>query len=395
MTPFSKKKICVVTGTRAEYGLLSNLMSLLRNSPDFTLQLIVTGTHLSQKHGMTVNEIVADGYKIDEQVFLPFSGDTPLNTALMAAQALDGIAHAYSRLAPDLVILLGDRYEIASAAFAALYLQIPIAHIHGGERSEGVIDEAIRHSITKTANLHFTATELYRNRVLQLGEDPKRVFNVGALAATSIQNTAFLSRHELETMLGIEMQAPLFAITYHPISLSYEDTKQEITALSEALKQFPQATFVITGTNADTGASVVREILEEFVQSIPRKQIVMCENLGHKNYLSLVSHADVVIGNSSSGIIEAPILKIPSINIGDRQRGRMRTPSILDCSGDITEILAAIQLALNHQFRQSIKNTPSPYGNGNTAQKIINILQQTDWSSNSLKKTFFDITSVT
>ncbi|WP_051609874.1 UDP-N-acetylglucosamine 2-epimerase [Terasakiella pusilla] len=385
------RKICVITSTRADYGLLRNLLTALQHKTTISTQLLVTGTHLSKKHGYTVEEIRQDGFEIQAEVPITLEVTSPLSTAQAAASALSEIAKALHQLKPDIVVLLGDRYEIASAAYAALYLQIPIAHLHGGERSEGVIDEALRHSITKTAYWHFCASEEYRQRIIQLGEAPQRVFNVGALGLDSIKRLKLWDKQKLENSLALSLQGPVFVVTYHPVSTSEQSTRTEINALCDALCAYPEATIIVTGVNADTGADIVRVAFENLQSQLTTQRFLMVESLGQTRYLSLLAHADIVIGNSSSGIIEAPFMKVPTVNIGDRQRGRLKGRSQIDCQGRSDEISNAISKALSSDFLRTAFDTPPPLGDGTSAPKIAEILEKTPLSKDCLTKSFYDI----
>lgn len=392
MTPKTQKKVCIITSTRADYGLLKNLLSALHHKASISPQLLVTGMHLSKKHGYTVNEIRQDGFEIHAEVPINLEAtSSPLSTAQAAAASLSKIADALNLLSPDIVVLLGDRYEIASAAYAALYLQIPIAHLHGGERSEGVIDEALRHSITKTAYWHFCASEEYRKRIIQLGEAPQRVFNVGALGLDSIKQLKLWDRQTLEKSLALSLLQPTFVVTYHPLSTSELVTRAEVNALCEALSRHPEATLVVTGVNADTGADIVRNAFAKLQNRLNNENFLMVESLGQTRYLSLLAHANIVIGNSSSGIIEAPFMKVPTINIGDRQRGRMKGKSQIDCQASVDDISNAISKALSPDFLQTAFDAPPPLGDGTSAIQIANILENAPLSKDYLTKSFYDI----
>lgn len=371
------RRICIVTGSRAEYGLLRPLIQRVQDDPALTLQLVVTGMHLSPRFGHTIQQILDDGFVIDAQLDIELNDDSPHGIAHSMALGLTGLTDIYAQLQPDIVVLLGDRFEILSAAQAAMLHCLPIAHIHGGEASEGLIDEAIRHSITKMAHLHFTAAEVYRNRVIQLGEDPEHVHNVGALAADNISALPLLDKATLEEAIGFQLDEPLFLVTYHPVTLSEQETATGINALLEALSAFPEARVIFTQANADTGGSLVNERIDEFV-SRHSDRCASFQALGAIRYLSAMRLATAVIGNSSSGIIEAPILKVPTINIGHRQRGRLRAASIIDCTDDAAAITRAIKQAQSPEFTAKIAHMESPYGSGHTAERICQYLRETE-----------------
>ncbi len=371
------RKICIVTGTRADYGLLYWLIHEIDSDPELELQLIVTGSHLSANHDLTYRVIEQDGFRIDKKVDLQLSDDTPAGISTSIGLAVSGIAQALENLRPDLLVVLGDRYEILAAATAALVNRIPVAHIHGGESTEGLIDEAIRHSITKMSHLHFVAAEAYRQRVVQLGENPERVFNYGAPGLDNITRLSIPGREALEEKLALDLTAPVFLITYHPVTLSDDDPAQAIGEIFSALERFPQAKLIFTGVNADTRSKPIADKIEEFVASNPERSRYVV-NLGQKFYLSALKHATLVLGNSSSGIIEAPSFQIPTINLGDRQRGRLRADSVIDCAENRGSIEMAIRQALSGDFREKLANIISPYGMGDSCRKIKNKLKTAD-----------------
>jgi len=384
-----RRKICVVTGSRAEYGLLRWLMEELRADDALTLQLIVTGAHLSKRHGETFREIENDGFAIDEEADLGITGDGALEVAGAAGLAVQKLARCFDRLAPHIVAVLGDRYEILAAAFAALLTRIPVAHIHGGEITEGAIDDAMRHAITKMAHLHFVSTNEHARRVIQLGEAPDRVFTVGALAVDSVARHRLLSRDALASELDLRIDPPFFLVTTHPATLGERDTKAAISALLEALSAFPDARVVFTGVNADPGHRAIHEAVTAFAEA-RGDRVRHFESLGQRRYLSVMALADVVVGNSSSGIIEAPLLKVPSVNIGNRQQGRPRTHSIIDVAEDAAAIRVAIETALSPQFRARAKAVVSPYGTDGVAERIVGVLASVD-PETLVRKRFHDI----
>lgn len=368
------RRICVVTGTRAEYGLLRLLLAELAADPAVALQVLVTGAHLSPRFGETWKQIEADGFAIDARVDMALAGDSPAETAHSMALGLAGMAEALARLAPDLVVLLGDRYEILAAAEAAMLCRIPIAHLHGGEATEGAMDEAIRHAVTKMAHLHFTAAEEYRRRVVQLGEDPARVFNVGATGIDCMAATPAMSRAEVDAELGMAAGRPFFLVTYHPVTLSGADQSQAVAELAAALDAFPHHHVVVTGVNADPGHDEVSQGFARWRQT-RHEGLVMVETLGQRRYYGAMRWCDAVVGNSSSGLLEAPAAKIPSVNIGPRQRGRVRAASVIDCGESRDEITSALLRALDPAFRAVAAVAPYPFGTPGASKRIAAILR--------------------
>ena len=383
----SNRKICVVTGTRAEYGLLAPLMSLLKQDSDIDFQLVVTGAHLSAQHGSTLKFIEQDGFVANALVDLALSDDSALGVANAAGRATSQLADAFAKLKPDVVVVLGDRYEILGAAQAALILGIPIAHIHGGEVTTGAFDDSIRHAITKMSNLHFCAAEDYQRRVIQLGESPDTVFNVGALGVDVLLNIPKMSRDELSSVVGIALGKELLLVTFHPTTRSEMTVATELHELLSALEHFALATIVFTGVNADPGYSLVNNEIQKFVARDSSRR-VLHNSLGQKSYINLMSIADVVIGNSSSGIIEAPALHVATVNIGTRQDGRLRADSIIDVKFGQNEIRTAIETALSPLFKSRCSTATSKYGYGNTAKNIADTLKNAPLTTH---KTFFNI----
>lgn len=385
------KKVCVITGSRAEYGLLSPLIKAIAVNKQFNLSIMVTGMHLSPEFGLTYKEIENDGYVIDEKVEMLLSGDTDSSISKSIGLGLIGFSDAFTRVTPDLVILLGDRFEIFSAAISAYMAKIPMAHLHGGEITEGATDEAIRHSISKMSYWHFTSTENYRKRVIQLGEMPERVFNVGALGIDNIINGNFLSNEELTSDLSLDLTKPFAIVTYHPVTLENNSAEQQLDNLLNAILKFDKLNVVFTMPNADANGRVIIQKIDDFVRKSPNKYSSFT-SLGSKRYLSLMKLATLVIGNSSSGIIETPSFGIPTINIGDRQKGRDRAESIIDANIYTEDIINAIKKGLSHEFQSACKNIENVYGNGHTASKIIDILSLKLSDQNiNLKKSFYDI----
>ncbi|MBD3920697.1 UDP-N-acetylglucosamine 2-epimerase (hydrolyzing) [Paenibacillus sp. PR3] len=369
------RTICVVTGSRAEYGLLYPLIKLIADDAELQLQLVATGMHLSPEFGLTYRQIEADGFVIDAKVEMLLSSDTPVGITKSMGLGLIGFADAFERLKPDLIVLLGDRFEAMVAAQAAMVANIPIAHLHGGESTEGVIDEAIRHSITKMSHLHFTSTEPYRQRVIQLGELPEHVYNVGAIGLDNIRNLMLLDRPAFEQSINFKLGRLNFLVTYHPLSLSGQDAEQQMERLLAALDYFEQANIIFTKPNADTNGRIIGQLIDKYTAA--RNERVVCHtSLGQLRYLSAISHVDVVIGNSSSGIIEVPYMHKPTVNIGRRQDGRVKGLSIVDCDDSTDEIIKAINKVLSPDFRRLCNQADSSmYGDGQTAERIIEVLR--------------------
>lgn len=384
------RRIAVFTSTRAEYGLLRPLMAEVSARPDLSLVTLVSGTHLSAEHGATWREIAADGFAIDARIDMKLGRDDPSGVSASAALVLTGVAEALTRLQPDVLVLLGDRYELLAAAQAALLARVPIAHIHGGETTEGAIDESIRHAVTKLALLHFPATEAYAERIRQMGELPARVFNVGAPAMDNIAGLAPVPLAELETFIGLPLRTPAFLVTYHPVTLACDSGLAAMRSLLAALDQ-RAGSIVITGANADPGASAIRSELQAFAAARPER-VVLVESLGARRYLSLIAHVDAVVGNSSSGLLEAPAVGVPSVDIGDRQRGRLRAPSVIHCGEDAAAIGAALDEALSPAHRALAARRETPYGQAGAARRIVDALQAIHIES--LAKPFVDRNTV-
>jgi len=380
----------MVTGTRAEYGLLYWLMRELAKTSEVELQIIACAMHLSPEYGETYKLIEADGFSIDAKVETLLSGDTPTAIAKSIGLGCIGFSDAFERLAPDIIVILGDRYEILAAAQAALVARIPVAHIHGGERTEGLIDEAIRHAVTKMAQLHFTATEEYRKRVIQLGEGPERVFAFGAPGLDNIRRLALLERSALSESIDFDVTSPYFLLTYHPVTLIEDKPSQAIAELIAALDGFPGHKMVITAPNADTQAHDALATLRAYAQDNPRR-VTFAVSLGQMRYLSVMKHADAVLGNSSSGLIEAPALGTPTVNMGARQRGRQRAASVIDCEETATDIKAAIDQALSPEFVARAEEAEHPFGDGTASLRIAAVLRDVDLDGIILKS-FHDLT---
>lgn len=380
----SKRKICVVTGTRAEYGLLYPVMKKIQASLKLELQLVATTMHLSAEFGSTYKQIEKDGFTIDEKIENLLSSDSKSSIAKSTGLAMILLSDTFNRLAPDLVLLLGDRFETHAAATTAMLMNIPVAHIHGGEITEGAVDEQIRHSITKMSYLHFTSTEAHRNRIIQMGEEPTRVFCTGAPGIDNIVNMHLLSKEALEKEISWKIERPTALFTYHPETLSNSDVKEEIEKILAVIKS-ADVNVLFTYANADDGGRIINQAIEKFVSSDTDKYYV-AKNLGQLKYLSAMKHVDLLIGNTSSGIIEAASFKKPVVNIGYRQTGRARSGNVLDCS--IDKVTETMEQALSTEFKRHCENVENVYGNGSAATKIIDILEMHAFSS---KKRFNDL----
>lgn len=379
----------MVTGSRAEYGVLYWLLKEIQSDAELQLQIIVTGMHLSPEFGLTYQEIEADGFQIDAKVEMLLSSDTPVGIAKSIGLGVIGFADALERLRPDILLLIGDRYEILAAAQAALVARLPVAHISGGETTAGVIDEAIRHAITKMSHLHFVAAEPYRLRVIQMGEGPAKVFNCGELALDNIKRLKLLERDELEKSLNFTLGEINFLVTYHPVTLKEENPSVAMGALLKALDAFPEAKVIVTKPNADTDGRVIIEMIDDYARA-HSDRVFASTSLGRVRYLSAIKHAQVVIGNSSSGIVEAPAMRRATVNLGLRQSGRLKAASIIDCREDTSEIIQAVEAALSPVFREVLGKVESLYGDGNTAIEIKDHLKTIDLRGLLIKQ-FYDL----
>lgn len=381
------KTICIVTGSRAEYGLLNPLIKEIKKSKGLKLNLVVTGSHLSKSFGNTYKEI--DPKLISAKIRIPVEFSDKAGMAKCLSTTIDKFTDYFSKNRPDILVVLGDRYEIFGVCIAASMLNIPIGHISGGETTEGAVDEYIRHSITKMSYLHFTECEDYRKRVIQLGENPKRVFNVGALCVDNINNLKELSLNDLSKELNIDLKEDYALVTYHPETIGKVSIKKQMSNLIKALKNYPNMNFIITKANADAGGMIINDIWDEEIKKHSNWSLVY--SLGFEKYLTLMRHSKVVIGNSSSGIIEAPVFKKPVVNIGDRQKGRYMCENIMSCKNDEKDIIKSIDLALSSKFEKELRNVKCPYGNGTAAKKIVKILERELKNEIDLKKKFYDI----
>jgi len=385
----TNRRICIVTGTRAEYGLLYWLMREVQEDPELDLQVVATGMHLSPEFGLTYQEIEEDGFEIDEKVEMLTSSDTPVGIAKSMGLGTIGFADALSRLDPNVLVILGDRYEMLSVAQAALVARIPIAHIHGGEITEGAVDDSIRHAVTKMAHVHFTATDPFRRRVIQLGERPERVFNVGAPGLDYMRRLDLMGQGDLESSLDFELGNPTFLITYHPATLQDRPSEESVEELLDALDQFPNARLIFTKANADAEGRKINERIEEYVQR-ESSRARLYSSLGQRRYLSALHHVDLVLGNSSSGLTEAPAVPVPTVNLGTRQRGRPRAESVIDCREQTDAIAESIRKALSESFRGTLENVTSPYGDGKTTPRIRRRLKEIPLEDLTTKS-FYDL----
>lgn len=382
------RKICVVTGTRAEYGLLSGLMRVIQTDPLLELQVIATNMHLSPEFGLTYREIENDGFVINKKVEMLLSADTATSVVKSLGLGMIGFADAYDDLKPDLIVVLGDRYEMLGAVSSALFFQIPVAHISGGDVTEGAYDDAIRHSITKMSHLHFTSTEAYRKRVIQLGEQPSAVFNVGSTGLDNIRQMELLSREVLEESLGFALGEKSMLITYHPVTLENQTAARQMEALLRAVDDTDYR-IIFTKPNSDSDGRVIVSMIDDYVKNHPERSVAFT-SLGYLRYLSALQYVDVVVGNSSSGIIEVPSFGIPTVNIGDRQKGRLRADSVIDCAPEEAAIRAALKEVEAPAFREKARRTVNPYEQPDTVQRIFEQIKNYPLDS-IIKKLFYDL----
>lgn len=382
------RKVCVITGSRAEYGLLRWVIEGIKKEPKLELQIIATGMHLSPEFGNTYKVIEEDGFKINHKVEILFSSDTQIAIAKSIGKGVSGFADALDELRPDLIVVLGDRFEIFSAVSAALVARIPVAHIHGGENTEGAFDEALRHAITKMSHLHFVAAKQYQKRVIQLGEDPSSVFLVGGLGVDNIKRLQLLDKDELQKSLGFEMRNKNLLITFHPETLEKIKAKNQIIELLNALSKLKDTTLIFTLSNADTDGRIINKIIRKFTSDHSNAHCFA--SLGQLRYLSCISQVDGVVGNSSSGLLEAPTFKKGTINIGDRQLGRLQSKSVINCKANSKSITSALEYLYSNEFQVSLKTVVNPYGNGGASEKVVKILKQYPLN-NIIKKTFYNV----
>ena len=385
------RTIGVVTGSRAEYGLLRCLMNEIKNDPELELNLFVTGAHLDPAFGRTVEEIETDGFLIEAEIPMDLGDDSNISTAVSVGNTLAAAAKILGDTEIEILVLLGDRYEIFAVASAAMLLKIPIAHLNGGEASEGSMDEAFRHCISKMSHLHFVIAEEYRQKVIQLGEQPDRVFNVGSTFLDGLEDVQILSRKELEIAIDFELGENYFVLTYHPATLNISDPADAMFELLGSLEKFPEFKLLITGVNADPQYAPLKSSIETYARNNPGRTKIV-NSLGQKLYFSALTHSAGVVGNSSSGLIEAPAFNIPTINIGNRQKGRIRADSVIDCPNDSDSIAQAVVKSFDKKFRAKIQNMVYPFGEPGSSKRIKETIKNTDLSGILLKK-FFAIAS--
>jgi GDP/UDP-N,N'-diacetylbacillosamine 2-epimerase (hydrolysing) len=383
-----KRKVCIVTGSRAEYGLLYWLIKEVEADKNLKLQLIATGMHLSSEFGLTYKEIEKD-FKIDKKIDMHLSSDTSIGISKSMSIAQTSFAKAYIELKPDIVVVLGDRYEIFSAVSSAMISRIPIAHLHGGEATEGSIDEAIRHCITKMSHLHFTATEEYSKRVMQLGEDSKRVFNVGGAGIENIKRLKLLTKVKFEKSINFKLKKKNVLVTFHPVTLEIKTSKKHFQELLNSIDELEDTNIIFTKANSDADGKIINQMIDKYISKNLDKSIGVA-SLGQLNYLSALQYIDFVIGNSSSGLLEVPSFRIGTINIGDRQNGRIKADSVVDCLPNKKSIKKAIKIVYSKKFQKLLKDVKNPYGDECASKKIIKVLKSVKLE-NILKKTFFDI----
>jgi GDP/UDP-N,N'-diacetylbacillosamine 2-epimerase (hydrolysing) len=383
------RRVCVFTGSRAEYGLLKPLLDEIKRDQFLDLKLLVTGAHLSKEFGLTYKSIEDDGFTCDEKVEMILSADTPVAICKSMGLGMIGISEALMRIKPDLFVILGDRFEIMVAAATALVCRVPVAHIQGGELTLGAIDDQFRHAITKMSLLHFVATDEYRDRVVQLGEDPSRVFNYGALNVDAMKKIELLSRKQIEKKLKISLDPKSLLVTFHPVTLENNTAGKQFSQLIEAIHSFDQLKVIFTKTNADTGGRIINDLIDKYVEENPQKAVAFT-SLGQLVYISSIFHIDAVAGNSSSGVIETGTFKLPTVNIGDREKGRILPDNVIDCDQSVESIRIAIETALSKEFKDSLRDMVNPYEMDNTAKNITAKLRDYPLPS-TVKKEFHDM----
>jgi GDP/UDP-N,N'-diacetylbacillosamine 2-epimerase (hydrolysing) len=382
------RRVCVITGTRAEYGLLRLLMQGIRDDSQLELQLVATGMHLSPEFGSTYQAIETDGFRIDRKVEMLLSSDTEVGIGKSVGLGVIGFVEALAELKPDLMVVLGDRFEILAAVTAALFMHVPVMHLHGGEVTEGALDDSIRHAITKMSHIHCVATEEYRQRVVQLGEQPSRVHCVGGLGVDAINSTKLMNRAELETTLGFNFKDKNLLITFHPATLAGESAESQMGVLLAVLNELHDTGLIFTLPNADEGGRKLIAMLQAFVATHPNARAYPA--LGQTRYLSCMAHCDGVVGNSSSGLLEAPTLKKGAINIGDRQRGRLQAGNVIDCGVEQGEIRKALQQLYSPVFQASLLRASNPYGDGGASGRILTIIRKLQLNT-LVQKSFYDL----
>ena len=386
-----KRKICVVTGSRADYGLLRWLMQEIKEDPDLELQILATGMHLSETFGLTYKEIESDGFKINEKITVLNGDDSGLSLAKSISLGVSGCAEAFERLKPDLIIVLGDRFEIFAATTAALVSTLPVAHLHGGEVTVGAFDESFRHSITKMSHIHFVAAEEYKNRVIQLGENPELVFNVGGLGVDAMSKIKLLTKQEFEKKRGVSFSKRNLLITFHPVTLEDGSAEKQMKELLSALSELNETTLIFTLPNADTGGLVIISEIEKFVED--HSNAYLFKSLGQVDYFSCINLVDGVVGNSSSGLTEVPSFRKGTVNIGDRQEGRLFATSVINVEPTKEEIKRGLSKLYSDSFRANLSSTENPYGSAGSASKIHKIVRDLELEG-LLKKSFFQVNRI-
>lgn len=385
------KKIAVITATRAEYGLLRPIIMKLEQCDDFTVEVVATGAHLSPEFGLTYKEIESDGIKIAKKIEILLSSDTAVSISKSMGLAMISFAEYFDESKPDAVVVLGDRYETLAVCCAAMNARVPIVHLYGGETTEGAIDEAVRHAITKMSYLHFTSTEPYRKRVIQLGENPSRVYCVGAVGIENALNVPLMSEKELSESVGMELHGDYAVLTFHPVTLEGNAAREQFAQLLKALDANRDMKFIITKANADANGRIINQMIDEYAAQ--NDNVVAFQSLGMRRYLSALKYCKMVIGNSSSGLLEVPTFKVPTVNIGDRQKGRIQAQSVINCEPDFDSICKAIEKARSEEFKKTLADVVNPYGDGKTSDKIVAVMKEklSDFKSGDLKKKFYDI----
>ena len=381
------RKVCIVTGTRADYGLLYWLMREIVDDKDMELQLIVTGMHLSEEFGLTY-KVIEKEFKINEMIDMSLSSDSQIGISNSMGLAQIAFSEAYQKLKPEIILVLGDRFEIFSAVSAAMISRLPIAHLHGGEATEGLIDEAIRHSITKMSHLHFVANDVYKKRVIQLGENPNRVFNFGALGIDNIKKLKLLSKNEFQKSINFNLNKRNIIVTFHPVTLEISTSKVQFNELLDSIKELKDTNVIFTKSNSDHDGRIINKMIDKYV--LNNSNSIAFDSLGQLRYLSALKYVDAIVGNSSSGLLEAPSFKIGTINIGDRQKGRIKAGSVLDCLPRSESINEAFNTLYSKDFQNLLLTVENPFGNGGASQRIKKIVKSFDLSD-ILKKSFYDI----
>jgi len=384
----TKRKICVVTGSRAEYGLLYWLMREIAVDKDLELQIITTGMHLSSDFGNTYQQIEKDGFIINKKVDMLLSSDNEVAISKSMGLGMIGFADAFSDLQPDLIVVLGDRFEIFSAVSVAMIAKIPVAHLHGGETTEGAFDESIRHSITKMSHVHFVATNEYKNRIIQLGEQPNKVFNVGGLGIDNIKKLQLLTRDYFEKAINFSLNKKNILVTFHPVTLEESTAKTQFQELLDSISALIDTNIIFTKANSDTGGRVINNMIDSYVSA--HDNTISFASMGQLNYLSALQFMDAVVGNSSSGLLEAPSFKIATIDIGERQKGRIKADSVISCSPTQESISSAFYKSYSEDFQNIVDNTKNPYGSGGASKIVVDIIKGFDLNG-ILKKTFYDL----